>query len=74
MAARSGGRLAAATIGRAELGHEVWLSIALTIGDVLGISPGDLFEPPGCGHCDGSPPAGFACPECGRLGGGEVAR
>ena len=68
MAARSGGRLSPSTISRAEAGREVWLTAALAIADVLGMTLADMFTPPECTHCDGSPPAGFSCPDCGRVG------
>jgi transcriptional regulator with XRE-family HTH domain len=68
MAARSGGTLSAPTVSRAENGHDVFLSSALSIAGVLGMTLPEMFGPPQCGHCDGRPPAGFACPECERTG------
>jgi transcriptional regulator with XRE-family HTH domain len=57
-----------ATVHRAEMGHEVYLSVAVAVGGALGMTLAEMFSPPECGHCDGHPPAGFLCPECGRGG------
>lgn len=67
MASRSDA-LTPSTINRAESGREVWLSMALAMCDVLGLTLAEMFAPPVCDHCDGKPPAGFSCPDCGRLG------
>ena len=66
LAAKSG--LSLSTVWRAENGREVWLSSALAITAALGMPLAEMFTPPECGRCDGRPPAGFACPDCGRLG------
>lgn len=55
-----------ATVCRAEGGHDVHLGIAVAISGALGMTLAEMFSPPECGHCDGHPPAGFLCPECGR--------
>ncbi len=67
LAARTSG-LSPSTITRAENGHEIWLTGALAITAALGMPLAEMFTPPECGRCDGHPPAGFACPDCGRLG------
>ena len=67
MASKGEGVLAS-TISRAENGHEIWLSAALAMADVLGLTLAEMFGEPDCANCDGKPPARFSCPECGRTG------
>jgi transcriptional regulator with XRE-family HTH domain len=33
---------------------------------LFGIEPADLLIAPDCGTCNGAPPAGFTCQECGK--------
>lgn len=66
-AAKASG-LTASTISRAENGSHVWLFSALAIADALDLPVAELFTAPDCAHCDNAPPAGFACPECQRIG------
>jgi len=54
------------TVIRAENGYDLALSSALALAAALGVSLGALAAEPVCGTCDGTPPAGFTCGECGR--------
>jgi transcriptional regulator with XRE-family HTH domain len=62
--------VSASTVVRAEHATgDVWMGIAIKMASALGASlPGMLGEPV-CGTCDGHPPKGFTCNECGRPGG-----
>jgi len=46
------------------------LRAAIAISVVLDIPFTEMFAEPECFHCDGKPPAGFVCPDCGRTGTG----
>jgi len=63
-AARSG--VAAATVIRLERGHDGTLTSLIALTGVLGLSLDGLVAEVSCATCDGTPPAGFACGECGR--------
>ena len=55
------------TISRAEEGgSDIALSSAIAIASTLGLSLDWLLSEPECGTCDGIPPEGFICGECGR--------
>jgi transcriptional regulator with XRE-family HTH domain len=68
MAERSGGALSPSTVTRAESGREVYLGAAFSIAGVLGTALAELLADPECARCDGEPPAGFSCRDCGRTG------
>jgi transcriptional regulator with XRE-family HTH domain len=68
LADRSGGVLSPSTITRAERGREIVLGAALAIAGALGLTASELLAEPECARCDGEPPAGFSCPDCGRTG------
>lgn len=68
MAGRSGGVLSPSTITRAERGREIVLGAALAIAGALGIPASEMLAEPECARCDGEPPAGFSCRDCGRTG------
>jgi transcriptional regulator with XRE-family HTH domain len=57
-----------ATISRAERGQDVMLASAMRIADALSVPIGDLVTPSSCETCDGLPPSGFTCNECGKVG------
>jgi transcriptional regulator with XRE-family HTH domain len=61
---RSG--LSASTVMRAEAGTDMALSGAIRLAGVYGTSLDALLAEGVCGTCDGMPPAGFICSECGR--------
>ena len=56
------------TIMRAEKGSDVALSSAITLAALYEVSMDALLAEAGCETCDGMPPAGFICRECGRGG------
>lgn len=60
--------LDAATIMRTEKGQDPAFSTAIALSAGLGLSLDALLTPMPCGTCDGMPPAGFICSECGRGG------
>jgi transcriptional regulator with XRE-family HTH domain len=64
LARKSG--VAASTPLRIEAGQDSSLSSAIAVSSALGLSLDVLLAEPGCGVCDGSPPGGFICSECGR--------
>ena len=64
MAGKSG--VAASTPLRAEAGHDISLGTAIAFSSALGLSLDELLAEPECGLCDGKPPEGFICGECGR--------
>lgn len=57
-------------ISKIEAGNDFTVSSAIAIAEAFGMPVTDLLASPVCGHCDGKPPAGFLCPECGRKGEG----
>jgi transcriptional regulator with XRE-family HTH domain len=59
-------RVNANTVLRAEQGRDVALSIASALAAGLGLPLSALLAELKCGRCDGTPPAGFICGECGR--------
>ena len=58
----------ASTILRAEHGGDISLALALAMAAALGVPLGRLVAETPCPVCDGMPPAGFICGECGRGG------
>jgi transcriptional regulator with XRE-family HTH domain len=44
------------------------LTTAVRVATAFGIPLGDMTGTGVCGNCDGQPPAGFICGECGRKG------
>ena len=54
-----------ADVTRAVNGQACSLALAGRIAAALGRALADMVQPVGCGTCDGSPPAGFSCLECG---------
>lgn len=44
------------------------LITAVRVARALGVPLGDLVNTPVCANCDGKPPTGFICGECGRKG------
>ena len=60
--------LSASTVMRAEVGQDCALSTAIALAAAYGLSIGDLLAEGPCDRCDGKPPAGFICGECGRGG------
>jgi ribosome-binding protein aMBF1 (putative translation factor) len=58
--------LSASTIMRAERGEDMALSGALALAALYGVSMDALLAESACARCDGMPPAGFICGECGR--------
>lgn len=63
LAERSG--LSAHVTGRAVNGTSVDLATAEKIADLVGSALLAMIGPYRCGTCDGEPPAGFRCLECG---------
>lgn len=56
----------ASTINRVENGKgDIWLSAAVKLAAALEVSLDELLAEPVCAKCDGHPPAGFTCNECG---------
>ena len=64
LAAKAG--VSASTVMRAELGCDIALSTAFARASVLDTSAGALLAEPVCATCDGIPPEGFTCNDCGR--------
>ena len=60
--------VAPSTVMRAELGGDMALSSAIALASVLDTDVAALLAEPECGTCDGRPPDGFTCRECGRDG------
>ena len=58
----------ASTILRVEQGRDMALSSAVAVAGALGLGMDWLLAETHCGTCDGMPPAGFICSECGRKG------
>ena len=58
--------LSASTVMRAEVGEDMALSNAVALARAYGVSMDALLAEPECATCDGMPPAGFICAECGR--------
>jgi transcriptional regulator with XRE-family HTH domain len=56
------------TVMRVEAGNDVMLSNAIMLSAAFGASLGDMLDESSCQTCDGIPPAGFICKECGREG------
>ena len=53
------------TVQRAEQGQDAALSTWLALASALGVPAVVLLADPSCGVCDGMPPVGFICSECG---------
>lgn len=51
-----------------EQGADGRLSTVAAIAEALGLSMDRLTAPMACTTCDGNPPAGFTCQECGLAG------
>jgi transcriptional regulator with XRE-family HTH domain len=76
------GGVSANTILRVEDGQNLTLGVAVALAKALGVSLDSLLAEVECETCDGMPPAGFICAECGRgaksstdeEGRGDVAR
>ena len=62
----------ASTVLHAEQGADVALSIAVALAAGLGLPLAALLADLQCGRCDGMPPDGFICGECGRGGVADV--
>lgn len=58
--------VSAPTVMRAEVGQDCALSTALALAAAYGRTISDLLAEGPCDRCDGQPPAGFICGECGR--------
>jgi transcriptional regulator with XRE-family HTH domain len=58
--------LSASTVMRAEAGTDMALSGAIRLAQVYGVGLDALLAEAECGTCDGTPPSGFICSECGR--------
>lgn len=43
----------------------VSIDFAFAVAEVFGVAVEDLIKTP-CGTCNGAPPSGFACKDCGR--------
>jgi transcriptional regulator with XRE-family HTH domain len=57
----------AATVMRAEKGTaDIWLSTAVRLAAALQVSLDGLVAVPACWQCEGEPPEGYICRECGR--------
>jgi len=68
---RTGGKTSYSAINRAERAvSSISLATAARIAAALGIPLGELVAPPECSRCDGHPPEGFICGECGLGGAG----
>jgi transcriptional regulator with XRE-family HTH domain len=61
--------LAGSGLANIEAGNDFRISSAIALAEAFGVGLADLLAEQECAHCDGRPPAGFMCPECGRLGG-----
>ena len=57
--------MATSTVQRAEQGQDATLSTFLAIAGALGVPAVVLLADPSCVVCDGMPPVGFICSECG---------
>jgi transcriptional regulator with XRE-family HTH domain len=66
LAARCGEGFSQNTVKRAEDGSDLHLSHAIALATALGTSLDALLAESPCGTCDGMPPTGFICSECGR--------
>jgi transcriptional regulator with XRE-family HTH domain len=66
LAARCGEGFSPNTVQRAEDGRDITLSGAIVLAAALGTSLDALLATGECEVCDGMPPAGFICSECGR--------
>ena len=66
LAGKSG--LNATTVLRVEQGRDMALSSAVAVAAALELGMDWLLAETHCGTCDGTPPAGFICSECGRKG------
>jgi transcriptional regulator with XRE-family HTH domain len=65
MARKSGVSFSA--ISRAENAvGDVNVGTVARLADVLGIPLSDLLAAPSCAVCDGKPPDGYTCNQCGR--------
>ena len=61
------GGLDAATVLRVERGEgDVMLSTAVRLAAALQISLDGVVSYPACWQCEGEPPEGYICRECGR--------
>ena len=60
------GGISANTILRVEAGQNLTLGVAVALAKALGVSLDSLLAEVECETCDGMPPAGFICSECGR--------
>jgi ribosome-binding protein aMBF1 (putative translation factor) len=69
LALRAG--MSANTIPRIEAGNGTPLGYAVVICETLGVSLAEMTGPVECARCDGAPPAGFRCTECGTECGTE---
>jgi transcriptional regulator with XRE-family HTH domain len=63
---RSG--VAGSTITRIESGHGTPLGYAVVVAETLGVPLAVMFGPVDCDRCDGAPPPGFRCTQCGIEG------
>lgn len=60
-------------VNMGEQGKRSWTATEVAaVAGLFGVSPGALFEPSNCVTCDGEPPAGFACMECGASAKREI--
>lgn len=60
--------MSASTVMRAEKGDDLWLSTAIALGALYGVSLDALLAETTCAVCDGIPPAGFICSACKQEG------
>ena len=58
--------MAHSTVQRLEHGQDGSLSTFLALAGALEVPAAVLLADPPCKLCDGTPPAGFICSECGR--------
>jgi transcriptional regulator with XRE-family HTH domain len=58
----------ASTVLRVERGCDLTLGTAIALAKAMGASLDELLAESPCGRCDGMPPEGFICSECGRKG------
>ena len=60
------GGISANTVLRVEAGQNLTLGVAVALARALGVSLDSLLAEVECVTCDGMPPFGFICGECGR--------
>jgi transcriptional regulator with XRE-family HTH domain len=71
--AQAGRPLLASGVTKIELGsRRVDVDDLVAFSAAFGVDPASMLARPGCATCNGAPPVGFTCNECGTAAGCSV--